>query len=56
MSDGEWEILNRKTLGAIQLSQASKVAFNVSKEKMTKDLMAALSKMYEKPRHQTEYS
>ena len=51
MSDGEQDILDRKALGAIRLSLASTVAFNVFqrlKEKTTKDLMAALSKMYEK--------
>ena len=49
MSNGEREILDRKSLGEIPLSLASTVAFNVSKEKTTKYLMAALSKMYEKP-------
>ena len=49
MSDGEWEILDRKALGAIQLFLALTVAFNVSREKTTKDLMAAVSKMCEKP-------
>ena len=49
MSDGERGILDRKALGAIQLSLALTVAFNVSREKTTKDLMAALLKMYEKP-------
>jgi len=50
MSDGEWEILDRKALGEIRLSLAltSTVAFNVSREKTTKDLMATLLKMYEK--------
>ena len=49
MSDGEWEILNQKALRAIRLSLASMVAFNVSTEETTKNLMAVLSKMYEKP-------
>jgi len=49
MSNGERESLDRKSLGEIPLSLVSTVAFNVSKEKTTKDLMAALSKMYEKP-------
>jgi len=48
MSDGEWEILDRKALGDL-IAQASTVAFNVSREKITKDLMATLSKMYKKP-------
>jgi len=38
-----------KSPGAIQLPLASTVAFNVSREKTTKDLMAAQSKMYKKP-------
>ena len=49
MSNSEWEILDWKALGAIRLSPASTVTFNVSREKTTKDLMAALSKKYEKP-------
>ena len=49
MSDSEWKILERNALGMIRLSLASMVAFNVSREKTTKDLIAALSKMYEKP-------
>ena len=48
MYDDEWDILDWKALGAIWLSLASIVAFNVSREKTTQDLMAALSKMYEK--------
>jgi len=48
MSDGEWEILDRKAIWAIRLTLASTVVFNVSREKTTKDLMMALSKMYEK--------
>ena len=48
MSDGEWDILDQKALGAIRLSLASTVAFNATREKTTLDLMVALSKMYEK--------
>ena len=48
MADDDWDILYRKVLGAIRLSLTSIVAFNVYREKMIKDLMAALSKMYEK--------
>ena len=43
------EILDQKAIGAIRLSLASTIAFNVSREKTIKDLMAVLSKMYEKP-------
>jgi hypothetical protein len=49
MKDEEWEILDRKALGTIRLSLATSVAFNISKEKTTKDLMDALAKLYEKP-------
>jgi hypothetical protein len=47
--DEEWEILDRKDLGMIQLSLAASVDFNISKEKTTKGLMDALAKLYEKP-------
>ena len=33
MKDEEWEVLDRKALGTIQLCLASSVAFNISKEK-----------------------
>jgi len=47
MSYGEWDILDQKVLGSIQLSLATTVAFNVSRA-TTQDLMAAPSEMYEK--------
>jgi hypothetical protein len=49
MKDEEWEVLDRKALGTIRLSLAASVAFNISKEKTTKELMDALAKLYEKP-------
>jgi hypothetical protein len=49
MKDEEWEVLDRKALGTIGLSLATSVAFNISKEKITKELMDALAKLYEKP-------
>jgi hypothetical protein len=49
MKDEEWEILDRKALGMIQLSLVALVAFNISKEKTTKGLMDTLAKLYEKP-------
>jgi hypothetical protein len=49
MKDEEWEVLDRKALGTIRLSLAVSVAFNISKEKTTKELMDALAKLYEKP-------
>jgi hypothetical protein len=55
MKDEEWEILDRKALGTIRLSLAASVAFNISKEKTTKDLMDALAKLYEKPSRPIRY-
>ena len=49
MSDGEWNLLNRKALGAVRLCLSSSVAFNISGEKNTKGVMDKLAKMYEKP-------
>jgi hypothetical protein len=49
MKDEEWEVLNRKELGMIQLILETSVAFNISKEKKMKELMDALDKLYEKP-------
>jgi hypothetical protein len=49
MKDEEWEVLDRKALGMIRLSLAASVAFNISKEKTTKEMMDALAKLYEKP-------
>ena len=49
MKNEEWEVLDRKALATIQLCLASSVAFNISKEKTTEDVMSALDKLYEKP-------
>ena len=49
MIDEEWELLDRKALGTIRLCLAASVAFNISKEKTTVDLINALAKLYEKP-------
>ena len=49
MTDDEWEILDRKALGTVRLSLAPSVAFNIKNEKTTASLMAALSRMYERP-------
>ena len=49
MTYEEWEILDRKELGTIRLCLAVSVAFNISKEKTTVDLINALVKLYEKP-------
>ena len=49
MSDEEWNLLDRKALGAVRLCLSSTVAFNISNEKTTKGVMDKLAKMYEKP-------
>ncbi|MCD7467708.1 hypothetical protein HAX54_005273 [Datura stramonium] len=42
------DVLDWKALGAIHLSLAPSVAFNISKEKTTKDFMNSLARMYDK--------
>ncbi|PSS08215.1 Endonuclease [Actinidia chinensis var. chinensis] len=49
IKEADWTVLDRKALGTIRLTISSSMAFNISKEKTTAKLMAALSKMYEKP-------
>jgi hypothetical protein len=49
IKDEEWEVLDKKELGMIQLSLAVLVTLNISKEKRTKELMDSLTKLYEKP-------
>jgi hypothetical protein len=49
MKGEEWEVLDIKALGTIRLSLEASVAFNISKEKTTEELMDALAKLYEKP-------
>ena len=49
MSNDEWDLLDRKTLGSIQLCLAPIVAFNITKAKMTEELMQTLARLYEKP-------
>ena len=49
MTYTEWDILDRKALGTIQLCLATSVAFNISKETTMEGLMLALNKLYEKP-------
>jgi uncharacterized metal-binding protein len=48
MKDEEWEVLDEKTLGTIQLIMKTSVSFNISKENTSKELMDALDKLYEK--------
>ncbi|KAH9295464.1 hypothetical protein KI387_039052, partial [Taxus chinensis] len=49
MKDEECDVLDQKTLRTIQLFLAATVAFNISMEKTTVDLMEKLGKLYEKP-------
>ena len=49
MSNDEWDLLDRKTLGSIWLCLAPSVAFNITKAKTTEDLMKTLATLYEKP-------
>ena len=48
MKDEEWEVLDRKELGTIQLCLALSVAFNISKQKTIEGVISTLSKLYEK--------
>jgi len=49
MTDEEWDILDRKALGTIQLCLEALVSFNISSEKTTEDMVKKLASMYEKP-------
>ena len=49
MSNGEWNLLDKKALGSIQLCLAPLVAFNITKVMTIEDLMKTLVTLYEKP-------
>ena len=49
MINEEWNLLDRKALGIVQLCLASSVALNISKETTIEGLIKALAKLYEKP-------
>ena len=49
MTNEDWEILDKEAHGRIRLCLAPSVTFNITKEKMTKELMETLVKLYEKP-------
>ena len=49
MTDAEWDILEIKALGIVQLCLAASIAFNILKETTTEGLIKALEKIYEKP-------
>ena len=55
MKDEEWEVLDRKELGTIQLCLASSEDFNISKGKTTEGVMSALDKLYENPQLPIRY-
>ena len=44
MTQEDWDVLDRKALGTIRLCLASSVAFNISDQKTTKDLMKSLER------------
>ena len=46
MKDEKWALLDRQVLGVIRLTLSRSFAHNVVKEKITVDLMKALSGMY----------
>ena len=45
----DWETLDKKAKAVIRLTLSKDVAFNILKEKTAKNIMDALSNMYEKP-------
>ena len=49
MKAEEWALLDRQVLGVIRLTLSTSVKHNVVKEKITANLMKALSGIYEKP-------
>ncbi|GKA91667.1 retrovirus-related pol polyprotein from transposon TNT 1-94 [Tanacetum coccineum] len=52
----EWALLDRQALGAVRLSLAKNIAYNVVNEKTTYGLLKALSNMYEKPNDVNEFN
>jgi hypothetical protein len=49
MTDAQWMVLDRKTLGAIRLSLLKSVTFNIKGQETAADLMKALLNLYEQP-------
>ena len=45
----DWTLLDMQILGVIRLTLSRSFAHNMTKEKTTAELMAALSRMYKKP-------
>ena len=46
MADEDWDILDRKEFGNIFLCLAQMVAFNITKAKMTEELIGTLVNLY----------
>jgi hypothetical protein len=46
IKDEEWEILDKKALGMIQICLAALVDFNISKENTMEDIMNKLDNIY----------
>ena len=49
INPNDWTLLDRQALGAVRLTLAKNVAYNVMKETTTYGLIKALSNMYEQP-------
>nr|KYP41399.1 hypothetical protein KK1_037233 [Cajanus cajan] len=49
MSQADWELLDRRTLGIVRLTLMKNVAYNIVNEKMTYGLIKVLLNMYENP-------
>lgn len=49
MDGKEWNLLDRKAIGAIRLIQLKLVAFNIKNKNTIASLMAALTNMYKQP-------
>ncbi|KAK3185068.1 hypothetical protein Dsin_032354 [Dipteronia sinensis] len=49
MDEEDFELLDRKVLGAIRLDLTNQVAFNVKDQQTARDLMKTLSNLYEHP-------
>ena len=48
MLAADWTLLDKQVLGVIRLTLSKSIVHNVTKEKTIAELMAALSRMYEK--------
>ena len=55
MTNTEWDILDKNSLGTIQLCLVASIMFNISKETTTEGLMSELAKLYENSSPQIRY-